>query len=546
MAVEVHRIYRIARRFEESWRDEPFDADRRYIVRCGDPRFRLAVSHEALKTALTELDPELRPRRIETENDLLWVEFEFKPTDSHLAYGARSYRFNDHQTLAIQLRPSKYFDELHWCRMHEQIKQALGFPPWALEPGEGSSVELQLDQSFGDARAPQQFITDLDREIAAAESLLRRPYHAVEDLQTDIESGPEYQLLPVWAYRRTSDVAAYLPTMITTRERLQDSKRRAPNKSREEKDLHGRAKRYTGVERQLTRRQSKLRGIISRVRHLPRVVPQLTPAMQYDHRLRRLLKALRRRPDERLAEIATQQLSSHQPARAPDLFEAWCAVWCIRMLEDHGWQVERIRTSAQVFEKAVLDVTWHATKADLELYFDWSVAPTVVAVQPPVPVDQRDTLLTTVERFGQTLSAADDFEGGWIVWPERREPDFLLRMRHGSGAWVVGVGDPTLAFSGAKSKNKKPQKISSYVQQLFWLNAAGQPHRCDPLGGFAMFPGPRSAWGQRHENNAAKNDCWLVCPRPGVLDPDGAVARTWMRYIDHLTAVATRTAASTP
>lgn len=553
-------VHRIAFRFGSEWRCEPFDSNRRYTLKCEDPRFRLALdSLEGLDSDWLQNDDcediDWNALEAPDENDKLhWIECKIAVSAevTKRTYGIRVYSPNDTQALHLHLWPSEIFGVAEWCRMHDDVATELGFAPWQIGSGPRAFVRNDTDTTFRDARAADQFLSDLTKEITAAHALLAKPYETAED--TDSRLGPENLLVPVWADRRMLDISRWMKVATTSKIRLHARFLAAPKQAktkpgdtpsqkvvdamREREQLQARRKSYTEVLKQLRLRQFKVRRIGSQVRHLPRVLPQLTPAMQYDYRMRRLLTGLRTRSDERLARTATTQLSSHQPASSPDLFEAWCAVWCVEVLRSSGWTIEVPHVSDRVFEKDILQASWFARKSGLELIFDWSIRPEVAVLESPPPVDARASSLTIVELFGQWRAQNAAFRGGWAVWPKRKEPDFLVRVRAPGGPWVVGVGDPTLANPAQKSRPDKPETVRKYVGELSWIAAGGSAHRCDPLGGFAMFPGPRNLWSL--EDYAARNDCWLVCPEPGVRDPQSEASRTWIGYVEYLTEVAKR------
>jgi hypothetical protein len=66
----------------------------------------------------------------------------------------------------------------------------------------------------------------------------------------------------------------------------------------------------------------------------------LSPHMQRDHRLRRLLHAFAPTSRERWAEVTGEALSSSPPLKAADVFEYWCTAVLAFAARTRGWTLE--------------------------------------------------------------------------------------------------------------------------------------------------------------------------------------------------------------
>lgn len=533
---------------EDEWDYSEFDPEQRIVLTDFRPRIRLGVlghfrpgkgwgEHGARNTGKKNTYQRIEPPTGQPSCDWFECALPIHEIANERCYGTRSLRINlPVAELNLYLLPARFFDEAAWLRMLDDIRSEMGYLPWVAETQHRVFVDLEPDRRFD---VPHLLVEDVRQEVAYARSLLREPGFLAREQDTDY--SPESLLLPLWARRRLNDLSRLLEAEQASAERLvEEVQRRAA--------LGADNSRVEAVSAERNRHQARsvelragilaVRGLMREVEQLPLVGPVLTPMMQFDHRLRRLLRAFRFRPEEKLAHGSTPKpFSGLQPLAAPKVFELWSVVWCIHVLRSNGWQVDRPHIEGPVdFFVADSRARWTATKADLTAWIDWNAQPKSVEVDTCLPVDQRNPRLSAFEASLHEAIGFAQPDGCWVSWRNPLTPDILIRVQTGSSATfsAIGVLDPTLADPERGEKSKKPEKVASYLQKLAWLTPSGTLIRCLPLGGAAVVPGPRSQWAD-HEESAAVVDCRLVCPIPGVLEPHtGEAEVALMKLFDYL------------
>lgn len=504
----------------------PVSDDAPYVLVAAPKRPRITLEQDSLKSQV--VDP--RPPLTIPDTNLVWFRLplfiksqlsEGRP----LGFGELRLR-SPRVVVRYYLWPRRLFRFEQWADMLAQCRAELGVAPWTASGDRHVGVEVSSHAGGLDASA---CLEQLEHELRAAHQILRRPFS--EAWSDDVTAGalpplPENELVLRWMSRRRPLARQLVLHLEQAVEHL-----------REELDLRsGNRPAQNGYEQQLVKRETELRRALrarGSLKHLseslvssPRAGLILTPAMFRDHRLRRLLSALRPSLEEHLRNNMERR-SSLPVLRTPQLFELWGAVWLIRVLRGADWEVsppQGRREGSDRFLGELSHARWRLTRGAYKLTLDWNPTPRVVT---PIAVGER--CQPGLAWAASHLRAGGEV-GNCIFATRPATPDYVLRVT-GPAGFAFGIGDASLA-DPKHQKGQKVETITRYVREVAWLPPGGSDVvTCAPLGLFLLLPGPREGW-EKLLTTAAALDCRVFAPVParvGEVD-----ARGVLDWIEHL------------
>lgn len=429
------------------------------------------------------------------------------------------YQARLHQPVQLGLQcyvwPRRFCDAASYQAMLRAIEDEFGRPiEWertdvpirtSVLPRAGQPTDAELVQTIGS-------------ELAAVHALERTGALAQLAEPAD-DSPPEARLVRMWAWRRLADLVglrARLAAVVSAHE--------AASTDSNQKRAHRRRVR-AGTARDDHTAATAVLAQVSRlaVRHGDSSGFLLSPAMQRDHRLRRLVRAFAPATREHWAPVLTRSVSTHPPLKASEVFELWGVARIVRALGVLGWVVTARRyggaaiggTSTAV-ERHGVELARHGLRLDLE--FNPGIEHVGCADAPPMHVRQQPLL----EWAHANLVASDG-----LFATADLTPDYAMRMWSADGRpMALAIGDATLSdprhVADPEAPNErgrtKADKLITYRERIGW-RAGGRLLRCLPACTFMILPGPASRW--QDVGALQEADCVALCPDPAVaLDSD--------------------------
>lgn len=431
---------------------------------------------------------------------------------------------------ACYLWPERLFERAQLFRVMEDIEAELRQSVlWDSSP-HAARAWVDRVESWSNAAGPRLLDALEKVELPAARALLAQPeagrsWSEGKMLGLRRNGSPERRLLTAWATRRTRQLGDWRDELERCcRDATQQVEVRAGNPMAQERN---RAQLSRHMQ-QLDHAQRVL-GTLGGLRLLhgltdPVLTFELTPSMQRDHRLRRLLAAFAPPPSERWVDREAA-LSSLPPIRATDLFELWGAIQVVRALRQIGWHgpAPQILGAAPGGQIAPLGCRWRLTRGDWTLVFEH--APDVLHRGHGPSVEQR-----SADRLTWAMEGVDDDH---LFSNFRLEPDYAIRL-YGPNGVSLAIGDASLA-DPKHQEGDKVGTIARYREQVGWRTPAGHLCRVHPIGLFLTLPGPAALWTDTElPQKAAEWDCRVLYARPGappaeLVDPVGHLIETLVR-----------------
>jgi hypothetical protein len=333
-------------------------------------------------------------------------------------------------------------------------------------------------------------------ELLAAQALSRSPYEEMHPNKLSFVILPENNLVTSWGVKRHNELVAMESKLKVNAAELID---RSP-----EGILPLRLQELnTSLDRnQLLR--DEISSIVAQLTYYIKNSPgpiELSPAMQRDYRLRKLLHAFAPPQKENLT-FEKNILSTLPPILLPNLFEIWCSVVLVRWFEVLGFQVSlscpfKDEASGQLvgsfgemkFEDVIVTLNYEAQPRRLR----------------GIPRNSERSE-TALEWAGRTQCANDELFG--IV--NQCTPDFIIKIT-GPKGFALAVGDATLADPEyTNDAGTKENKLNSYRYGLGW-RIEEEVIACHAKGLFLMYPGPHDQWSNL-EKKLSEYDCYLFSP----------------------------------
>lgn len=440
-------------------------------------------------------------------------------------------------TILLYVVPTKLIDQRSFRLMCRDAEDALGrvlawrsndvfsgsdYASRALVPG--SLLEERLDR--------------VEKEALLAAAIRRNPLveRALADpgaLAGTAEAGflPENALVTRWASRRFRDLQAWQKDLDDeVRTLTSELEHRPPKRQTDFRDLLSRTR---GRRERLER---IARRVASLVRPWEQGVPTpVGPLVQRDHRLRALTAAFAPqttlRPDE-----SASQLSHYPPHLLNDVFELWCAVWILRILEQSGFRgTPRLRGTS-----TIQGICWRLTREHFgeeeEVWLHYEPNPMHLSFADTPPAHERDL-------------PAEQWQLRELNLPQDRpvygtttgcSPDFILRIRAG-GRRSLLIGDASLADPQYQTK-RKPEAVASYLSKLRWLDGADIV-RPDPMGGFLLLHGAPSQWEHLEGITKARDLTILALTRNSDVEAQRRFRRILARHLELAAEPTTATSA---
>lgn len=416
-------------------------------------------------------------------------------------------------TLQCYVWPGRFFDPRRYQTMLDEIEQEFGR---AIEWERSDlAVRSRVVSRHGKPSDAELLLTIRDelRAVHALErtSALADPEgEAHEELEAT--ASPESRMVAMWAWRRLTDLVRMRRQQAAARVAL-DIEASDPNQARARR----RDERATAA-RADERETEQLAAQVSRIVDLRRTDIssfELSPAMQRDHRLRRLVRAFAPAMREHWAATPTVQMSTSPPLKAPDVFELWSVARLVRAFTTLGWTVQRRETTRVTATSVGESYAVELTRGDLSLVLEHNpkVHRLDLSAVPPMHVRR----ISLLEWANANASAPDG-----LLAAADLTPDYSLRLSSAvTGPLALALGDATLSDpehvtntdDGGGGNKSKADKLVTYRERIGW-RTGGRLIRCRPACTFIVLPGPSSPW----EGTMAGVDSVLLFPDPGVAD----------------------------
>ncbi|MEZ4403421.1 MAG: hypothetical protein R3B06_25575 [Kofleriaceae bacterium] len=424
-------------------------------------------------------------------------------------------------TVVCYVWPGKYFSRFDYRRVLDEICIEFG-------------TSIEWDDSSRDVRPAYAFLylapPRYAERFALIESALRgcrhwRVNHGKDVDEQDEEASDEERLVAVWAQRSAllvgeaiKDLRGFLGTRPENGVHVTASVRRVS-------ESH-----YNEAAELLTRAcvlSDELSLLVFQsYRHRGAFRP--TPAMQRDHRLRRLLEALAPRPEERWAAAETTISSTRAPLRATQIFEIWSTARLVAALVGLGWRVtERVLGRSRADGGFPVSHTVRFAREDNGVVLEFHYEP---AIRVPV-IDVGPAYLREGPGL-ESLSSRGAQDG--IYSYGKSTPDFALQVTTCDGRRALAIGDATLADPERAQTIPKSLELLAYRARVAWWTN-GRAVRCQEMNTFVVLPGPAGAWSALRE---AETDSTLFC-LDSVARPDLELERRLSLFVERLISSAT-------
>jgi len=400
--------------------------------------------------------------------------------------------------LRVELRcivlPARFFDAGAYQRILQEIKREFGRPvEWDRTE---DTVRTPVATTPGAPTGPE-LLRDVRDELRAANVLTRLGH--LDDASagalkiTSVPTTPEATLVGMWARRRISDLAKLRRGLEVHPLAIDGNQKRA------KRDGDAAAVRAKDSEH-----AAALAGALSAYARSfgeNRCPFSLTPAMQRDHRLRRLLRAFAPPQQEGQDLLQRQGRSLLPPLVMPDIFELWSVARIARALEILGWERREQSYASSKAEGASGPIERHrvtfAQHGDV-LTFEYRTKPDVLSTDGAPPMHRRRTALID-------WACGDASETAGLVASQDLTPDFALFLTQGRGPTALAIGDATLsdpkhAISDDRDKGTRAKfdKMVTYRENIRW-KVGGRVIASTAATTFVVLPGPAERWSDAGE-----------------------------------------------
>lgn len=404
----------------------------------------------------------------------------------HRRYGHHRTELREPRRITLECYawPGRFCDPIRYQTMLAEIEHEFDRPiEW-----ERSDVPVRAHVVDRRGRPSDAELLSIIRDELRAANTLERTGALTDpaessDLAMAAAASPELRLIAMWAWRRLAD----LLKMRRRQARLADAHRAAaadPNQAR----ARQRGERFSMARRDEFE-TDQLAAQVSRIadrRRRDLSSFDLSPAMQRDHRLRRLVRAFAPATREHWAALQTLQLSTSPPLNAPDVFELWTVARLVRAATALGWTVRRRVIARETVLPREAPYLVELVKDDrvLALEHNPAILRLDCGAAPPMHV-RRAALL---EWASANIPAPDG-----LVAVADLTPDYTLRLSSADGEpLALAIGDATLS-DPKHATEIKADKLLTYRERIGW-HAGDRLIRCPPACTFVVLPGPASRW----------------------------------------------------
>jgi hypothetical protein len=429
-------------------------------------------------------------------------------------------------TLRCYVIPEKLISVAGAWSMIEEIEQELDRPVAWSEDRRRATRSWVQGERHSSRSITVALLDEVDEELASAQALRRNPPLEPSRSGRRLAPAPELTLIAHWAIQRGHALSLAVERL---EQELKDLERRQ-QEHHPKKRWDVLAHRQRDVQAEQDRARSLHSLILQQIDTSEFWNPvQVGPLAQRDFRFRQLLRAFA----PRTSEIATQhqgRWSKLPPLSLNRLFECWGAVWLVKQLRMLGFQGGVDKTLGS---NDVTGCTFVLQRDDVRVALDFEPHPARLDLTDLPALDDR---LVSSEEWAierQFTDSGRPFFGS----QDSCSPDYLLRIE-GPGRAVFAIGDACLA-DPCHHKDDKLETLRAYRRSILWKSGNGVV-RCEPLGLFALYPGPTSRW-QSLEPSFRKDDVWLLCPE--ARSSDEHAQQRVSRMLTHLLTTAMGTSA---
>lgn len=399
-------------------------------------------------------------------------------------------------TVSYYVIPSKILSSTHVLWMIRDIEKMFScFQIWSTDNNKMRAY-VNSDESGAFIAHVTILIKYVKEELLAAQALSRTPYKEMHPNELSSVILPENNLVTSWGVKRHNE-------LVTMESKLKVNAAELIDRSPEGMLPLRLQELNTSLDRnQLL--QDEISSIIAQLTRYIKNSPgpiELSPAMQRDYRLRKLLHAFAL-PKKEILTFEKNILSTLPPVLLPNLFEIWCSVVLVRWFEVLGFQVSLSCPFKDEASGQLSGAFWEMKLEDVIVTLNYETQPRRLRGIPR----NSERSETALEWAGRTQCVNDELFG--IV--NQCTPDFIIKIR-GPKGFALAVGDATLADPEyTNDAGTKENKLNSYRYGLGW-RIGEEVVACHSNGLFLMYPGPHDQWSNLEEK-LSEYDCYLFSP----------------------------------
>lgn len=409
-------------------------------------------------------------------------------------------------TLECYAWPGRFCDPIRYQTMLAEIEREFGRPiEW-----ERSDVPVRAHVVGRQGRPSDAELLSIIREELRAANALEQTGALTDpaespDLAMIAAASPELRLVAMWAWHRLADLSKMRRRQARFAEVHQSV---AVDRNQARSRRHG---EHWSIARRDECEAELLAAQVSRIanRHRNELSSfDLSPAMQRDHRLRRLVRAFAPAMREHWAALQTLQLSTSPPLNAPDVFELWTVARLVRAATALGWTVKRRVTTRETVSPRESHYLVEFVKNDYVLTLEHN--PTIYRFDCGAAPQMHVRRAALIEWASANVPAPDG-----LVTTTDLTPDYTLRLSSATGEpLALALGDATLS-DPKHATELKAAKLLTYREQIGWY-ASGRLVRCPPACTFVVLPGPASLWTKVVSLSSLESMAFF--PNPGADD----------------------------
>jgi hypothetical protein len=417
-------------------------------------------------------------------------------------------------SFACVVHPRKYFTPATFRRMLDEIRDHYG---WSIEWDASEHPVHSGTFAVGGEEDDAQLLTSVRQELQGARQWLRM---FGSGTQASAALVPEARLVAAWHVRRMK--------VLRTQTQRQEAFLASAAMGHGGRSIS--VRRRNEVREQFEASRALLYELMGFTEGQPLASGPfaLSPHMQRDHRLRRLLHAFAPTSRERWAEVTGEALSSSPPLKAADVFEYWCTAVLAFAARTRGWTLES-KTGRQDRPDGGVPVSHRSAFRSDDARFTIWFQPDIASTSPS-GLQSMDVRM----RQGIDVAAAQSGIADGLVAYGDETPDFALLLELGDGRRAFAIGDAALSDPDRRGGGDKVERMIRYRDRVAW-RVGGKTLRCHPGATFVMLPGAQETWDRALANTPC--DSIVLCADPAA-DPDLAVAGRFAALMELLERVA--------
>ena len=429
-----------------------------------------------------------------------------KQISQERSFGHVTIELNQGLDISCYLIPAKLLSVEQVIWMVRDIEAEMdAVPLWALEGSSPLRPYVKHTNLVDNRPFYTELIDESTSEYKGAIHLSGQSREEIGPRMIRMLPTPEEGLRAAWAKRRSHQLKHCIRDLNSDLRDI-DSRLSDPRRNHDRESL---MQAHNECTNSLKRAQILVRRLNTLISHSPCFSLQLTPEMQRDYRLRRLLRAFQPRTHE-VWQFTHGERSTLPPTRLPDIFEVWVAVMLVQWLTRMGFSKKRMARKSIRSRGTLISAEWELQLQNVTAKVQYEPDPPCVDHVPPL--NERSTSAL------QWAGAAPDLGSQLYSVDQSSAPDFIIQVSGPNGS-AMAIGDATLADPDhTNPRSSKMQKLSHYRSTIGW-STPPTVTTCHLKGAFVVYPGTEKDW-HLLADAAARQDCQLICAHPTEKDKD--------------------------